>query len=226
MNFALLDLLSKGGWIMYIILGCSIASLSLIINKARQLLSRDIRESNFIDLAVSALHRDGPKAALAVLESSSHPVARVMETTIDLSERQALPMQDIECEIARQGSIELRKLDKGLRGLCGLAQIAPLLGLLGTVLGMITAFITIQDAGSSINPALLAGGIWTALLTTAFGLMVAVPTMGAYYYFEGLVDEVASQMRDGTEQILLYFKKDSRRLDAFSEGTNWRVHAN
>jgi biopolymer transport protein ExbB len=232
-TFGALDLLVRGGWVMFIILACSIASLSLIISKSRQLwplcgdrFLRRKHATDFIEDAVTALHRDGPRAALAVLESTNHPVARVMETAVDLCKHQSLSIEDIEREVVRIGSLSIRELDKGLRGLSGLAQITPLLGLLGTVIGMIIAFITIQDAGAAVNPALLAGGIWQALLTTAFGLIVAVPTMGAYYFFEGLIDEVASQMRNGTERTLLYFKKETNTLTNFARSNDWRAHAN
>jgi biopolymer transport protein ExbB len=226
-SFAPVALLLKGGWVMFVILACSVASLTLIISKARLFWSIFRQETAFINDTVAALHRDGPNAALAVLESSNHPVARIMETTITLCKSNGLSIDDIEKEVLRCGSLKLRELDKGLRELCALAQITPILGLLGTVIGMIAAFITIQDAGAAVNPALLAGGIWQALLTTAFGLIVAVPTMGAYYYFEGLVDEITTQMRNGTEQTLLFFKKDSSAVSGYSarSANAWGSHA-
>ncbi len=222
---------------MFVILGCSIASLTIIISKGRQFWSVFRHDTAFINDTVSALHRDGTNAALAVLESSNHPVARIMETTLDMCKSQLLSLENIEKEIIRTGSLELRKLDKGLRGLCALAQITPILGLLGTVTGMIAAFIVIQDANTAVNPALLAGGIWEALLTTAFALIVAIPTMGAYYYFEGLVDDISSLMSSGTGQVLLHFKKstpnkdtlgtDPQTLATYSkEAPVWKAHAN
>lgn len=250
MDLPVVNLLLKGGWVMFLILGCSIAAVSLIITKARQFYSLKARETEFINTVIIALEKDGVEAASLILKQHNrHPVARVMLSALELANHKLLSsdayiskkgpgqpcagsclrFEDIEAEVVRMGSLELRTLDNGLRGLCGIAQIAPLLGLFGTVLGMITAFMTIQTAGNAISPALLAGGIWTALLTTAFGLMVAVPSMSAYYYFEGLVDEVASNMRDGTERLLLHFKKETRSAPEYFESfatEKWRTHAN
>ena len=77
------------------------------------------------------------------------------------------------------------KLERGLRFLDNVAQLAPLLGLFGTVLGMIEAFQSLQDAGAQVDPSILAGGIWVALLTTAVGLVVAMPAALILAWFEG-----------------------------------------
>ena len=76
-----------------------------------------------------------------------------------------------------------------------ISNIAPLLGLLGTVIGMITAFSKLEESGSRVDPAILAGGIWEALLTTAFGLIVAIPALAAFYWLDGRVDNVREDMR-------------------------------
>lgn len=206
--FPPINLLVKGGWVMFVILACSIFALSIIISKYKQLRKFSKKDNLFIKDSIFALKLNGPAAALAVLESSNNPVARVMENCIDLLKEGKLSIEDIEKESIRFGSNELRRLDKGIRELCIIGQITPILGLLGTVIGMIAAFITIQDAGSAVNPALLAGGIWQALLTTAFGLIVAVPTMGSYYWFEGIIDELSSELSDSISEILIISKKD------------------
>ncbi|MFP6717413.1 MAG: MotA/TolQ/ExbB proton channel family protein, partial [Alphaproteobacteria bacterium] len=82
------------------------------------------------------------------------------------------------------------------------ANLSPLLGLLGTVLGMIKAFARLESAGTKVDPAILAGGIWEALLTTAFGLSVAIPALAAFYILEGQVENVRAQMKDATIRVL------------------------
>jgi biopolymer transport protein ExbB len=91
----------------------------------------------------------------------------------------------------------------GLRLLDVIAQIAPLLGLFGTVLGMIDAFRTLQDAGGTADPAVLAGGIWVALITTAAGLVVAMPTSMALTWFDARLDRHRSRTFDALEDILM-----------------------
>ena len=90
-----------------------------------------------------------------------------------------------------------------------ISNIAPLLGLLGTVIGMINAFSKLEEAGSRVDPAILAGGIWEALLTTAFGLIVAIPALAAFYWLDGRVDKAREDMRHLIIQtnILLKNKK-------------------
>jgi len=89
-----------------------------------------------------------------------------------------------EGRLEAEAGVALAGLERGVRLLDTVAQLAPLLGLFGTVLGMIQAFQSLQDAGSSVDPSLLAGGIWVALLTTAVGLAVAMPTSMVLAWFE------------------------------------------
>jgi biopolymer transport protein ExbB len=88
-----------------------------------------------------------------------------------------------------------------MRGLELVANVSPLLGLLGTVIGMVDAFAALEQAGSKVDPSLLAGGIWTALLTTVAGLSVAIPALAAHNIFDGKIESVRARMRDITIRI-------------------------
>ncbi|MEM5492392.1 MotA/TolQ/ExbB proton channel family protein [Hoeflea sp. AS16] len=99
-----------------------------------------------------------------------------------------LSRADIEDVVAVNANAQIKTLQRGFRVLDTIAQIAPLIGLFGTVLGMITAFQALQQSGNSVDPSILAGGIWVALLTTAVGLAVAMPTSIALTYFESRVE--------------------------------------
>jgi biopolymer transport protein ExbB len=90
--------------------------------------------------------------------------------------------------LTAESETRFARLESGFRFLDSVAQLAPLLGLFGTVLGMIEAFQSLQDAGAQVDPSLLAGGIWVALLTTAVGLVVAMPTALLLSWFEGRMD--------------------------------------
>lgn len=89
-----------------------------------------------------------------------------------------------------------------MRGLELVGNISPLLGLLGTVMGMVTAFARLGEAGNRVDPAMLASGIWEALITTVAGLVVAIPAVAAYYVIDGFIERVRSTMKDVTVQIL------------------------
>ena len=97
---------------------------------------------------------------------------------------------------------EVRGLSRYLQALATIGNIAPLLGLLGTVLGMIKAFMVIQQMGGKVNAAVLAGGIWEAMLTTALGLAVALPTIVAHSYLVARVDKYEAQLQDGTVSFI------------------------
>lgn len=119
--------------------------------------------------------------------------------------------EDAAREDARRFALgEISRASAGLRPLELIATIAPLLGLLGTVLGMISAFQALQEAGARADPATLAGGIWEALLTTAAGMAVAIPASVALAWFEGIVDNMAADVEDGVTRI---FVTDHRKIE-------------
>ncbi|HEY6906472.1 MAG TPA: MotA/TolQ/ExbB proton channel family protein, partial [Ignavibacteriaceae bacterium] len=104
--------------------------------------------------------------------------------------------------IENAGRQEITRLEKGLAVLASISGIAPLLGFLGTVTGMISAFMTIEDLAGSANPGDLAGGIWEALLTTAFGLMVGIPALAFYNYFLSAVKKLVGDMETVANDVV------------------------
>ena len=197
-----IGLLDKGGPVMLILLALSVVALTIILVKIYQFSRSRLLRTEFIDQAILLLHNDGPDTTLLALAETPHPVARVMETTLRTSTNTSLSIEDRDTEISRVGSAEIRNLENYLRGLEVIANLSPLLGLLGTVLGMIKAFARLESAGTKVDPAILAGGIWEALLTTAFGLSVAIPALAAFYILEGQVENVRAQMKDATIRVL------------------------
>jgi len=149
---------------------------------------------------VKSLLKDGRKnEALKLCEDTTGPVAYILAIGIHIYKRR---IEEKEKIIARAGSRIVRQLDKNLRGLAIIGNITPLLGLLGTVTGMIKAFIKIQELGGQVDASVLAGGIWEALLTTAAGLSIAIPTIVLYHYFEGKVENISSQMKEAASELL------------------------
>jgi biopolymer transport protein ExbB len=109
---------------------------------------------------------------------------------------------DIEDVLAVAANTQIKSLQRGFRVLDTIAQISPLIGLFGTVLGMITAFQALQQSGNSVDPSILAGGIWVALLTTAVGLAVAMPTSIVLTYFESRVERHQLAIETAVTRIL------------------------
>ena len=139
------------------------------------------------------------------LHVNPHPIARVMEEAIVAVQDETLSEEGREGQVSRAGSQEVRNLESYLRGLEIVGNTSPLIGLLGTVTGMISAFAALESAGTKVDPSLLAGGIWEALLTTAFGLFVGIPTLAAFYLFEGRLERVRNMMQEAATQLLEHF---------------------
>ena len=196
-----LEILNKGGVVMYILLALSILALAIIVLKIFHFMRAQLRRLDFVEDVISHLAQGDVKEAQRLLGGHMNPVARVMEKTVEMAFEPGLSAKDRDAEIGRVGSGEVRRLESYLGSLEIIASLSPLLGLLGTVLGMIRAFVGLERAGAQVDPTILAGGIWEALLTTAFGLSIAIPALGAFYLFEGEVERVRNAMKDVVVRI-------------------------
>ncbi len=213
----MLELFQQGGAIMWVLLALSVVALAIVLAKALQFLRAGIRRTAFVEPVLEQLHNQRPDQALELLAQEKGPVAAVMRSAIECGLDPALSVRDVEAEVSRVGSNAIRALESWLRGLSSIAHLSPLLGLLGTVTGMIAAFIELEAAGPRVDPSILSGGIWEALLTTAFGLTVAIPAMAAFYLLEGEVDGARAAMKDATVRVLRHFGKSPERLEGCHE---------
>ncbi len=192
---------------MLVLLAMSVLAVAIILLKLFQFFHSGLRRLSFVEPALAALRENNHKRALTALQQQRSPVAQVMACAIRCGADPTLSAKDVEAEVSRVGSAHIRNLESWLRGLSSIAHLSPLLGLLGTVTGMIAAFMSLEAAGSRVDPSILSGGIWEALLTTAFGLTVAIPAMAAFYYLEGEVDRVRASMKDVSIRVLRHFGK-------------------
>ena len=203
-NLDLISLVIKGGPVMLILLGLSIISLTIIIIKIFQFYKSDIYNGNKILPVYKLLEDNKISQSKELLNSILHPSSNIITSILD---NKNLSNEDRENEVSIIGEKQLRNLEFLLKPLEVISNVAPLLGLLGTVIGMITAFSKLENAGSKVDPAILAGGIWEALLTTAFGLIVAIPALAAFYWLDGKVDKVREEMRHAAIKANIIVKK-------------------
>ena len=194
---------------MFILLGFSIFAFAIILFKLAQFLITDLSKNKELNQILSKLNGSNAKKLLSQIQKIKSPIARVIEVVIATKNDRRFDKESREAEISRIISQEIRNLENYLGGLEVVASISPLLGLFGTVLGMIKAFLNLEKAGSQIDPALLAGGIWEALLTTAFGLAIAIPALAAYHLFENKISNTRDKINDTVVRTntLLNFKK-------------------
>jgi biopolymer transport protein ExbB len=190
----------QGGWVMYPLLAFSIVSLAVILERglyyfrSRQRLDRFLSgsaagqadvvpdSSNAVQMIRESLKRENQRGYLAEMTELYLSCAGEEQTVFDE-------------KIFVAGSEQLRACGRRLPVLASIAHLAPLLGLFGTVLGMIEVFRKLEAAGGRADVGFLSGGIWVALITTAFGLLVAIPTLIAHHYFSGIVTERSENLQ-------------------------------
>jgi biopolymer transport protein ExbB len=139
--------------------------------------------------------------ALWVAHNTPGPAAAILLAGLRRIQSKKLAAGELEAAVATTGTIELGFLERGLVILATIANVAPLMGFLGTVAGMILAFAAIETAGS-VEPSLVAGGIKVALLTTAAGLVIAIPVNIAYNFFVTRIDTLIVDMEHGAQKML------------------------
>lgn len=168
---ALQGILALGGPVVVLLLVMSIVTLAVTLYKLWQFSSSGVGRHRILSDALRAWDTGDQETARVRLAASKSYLAPLVGAAMDAPERAGF-----DDRLDAEAGLALAGLERGFRLLDMIAQLAPLLGLFGTVLGMIDAFQSLQSAGSSVDPSLLAGGIWVALMTTAVGLAVAIPT--------------------------------------------------
>ncbi len=188
---SVLELLSKGGSIVVILALLSIVAVYIFVERYRTIKSATQTPDQFMDEIrgkVSSGDIEGAKLQCAGVES---PIARMIEKGIS---RIGSPLKNIEASIENVGKIEVYKLEKNIPILATIAGAAPMLGFLGTVIGMIRAFIAIAQEEGSVSPKLLSQGIYEAMITTAAGLVVGILAYLAYNYLVTRVEKIIHKM--------------------------------
>lgn len=189
-----------GGPVVMLLLCMSVVALALVLVKLAQFHRARLWQRKPAQQALELWQRGKAKEALKLADASANPTAQALARAIR-GQRRQLPEAAVREEVLRYGSDALFHLRRGFRPLEVIGSLAPLLGLLGTVLGMISAFQQLEAAGNKVNPAILSGGIWEALLTTAVGLCVAIPVVALLNWLERRVDHQAHEMDNLVTQV-------------------------
>lgn len=190
---SLYEMVVSGGPIMIPIALCSVIALAYSVERSVRLSRAALGSARFGRDVVGAVEKQGPSAALDLCGKKRNALARVLEAGL---QRVGRPTLEIEKAVEDAGLRQVRRLSANLRPLAVVAMLTPLLGLLGTVWGMIEAFSNIAMKDGLGKPELLASGISQALITTAAGLAVAIPTQAAYFYFKAKVDRFVRLAED------------------------------
>jgi biopolymer transport protein ExbB len=171
---------------------CSVVVLAIVIERLVMLRRKRIMPSGFLDQIRIYWYRGDIQGALACCDEQRAAVARIVKAGLT---RHQASVSEIEKALESAGQFEATGLNSHVRGLGLVANLAPMLGFLGTVTGMIKAFNAIAAAGTS-NPSLVASGISEALLTTAAGLVVGIPSLALFHFFRGRADRFIVEMEE------------------------------
>jgi biopolymer transport protein ExbB len=194
-------LVMAGGPVVWLLIAMSVVALTVILYKFAQFAMTGIWRTGHIEKAVK-LFRDGNRReALAAVQGAKDPASITVATAIRGSLRSDVGEAAVREEVERVATAEINGLKSHLGLLEIIGSLSPLLGLLGTVLGMIQAFRAMEAAGRNVDPAILSGGIWAALLTTAAGLIVAIPVVAIASWFERTILQVARRTEDAVTRI-------------------------
>lgn len=200
-QYQLLTLFADGGWMMYPLVLCSLIATGVIIAKAWTLWQAHHGTSTLIAQVGEAAEAGRLDEAMDIAARTPGPAAAIITVGLRRIANKRVVEGEIEKAVATTGAIELGFLERGLVILATVANVAPLMGFLGTVAGMIIAFGAIEIAGD-VDPSLVAGGIKVALLTTAAGLVIAIPVNIAYNFFVSRIDQLVLDMEQGSQKII------------------------
>lgn len=190
------DIFDKGGFIVWVLAGYSFIAMAILFERLIHFTFMGRPKKNLEKKMTEgfAAHSIEP-----LLHPMRGPEARILQ---GIYQAYLAGIRDLNRVASRIGSIELVKMESGFRTLAFLGNTAPLLGLLGTIIGMIKAFMVIEQAGGQVDAQALAGGIWEAMLTTGVGLAVAIPVLLLLHLLEGQADKRAQSMRNYASLML------------------------
>lgn len=194
----LVELFIKGGIFMWPILILLVVGLGFSIERVITLTKASVNTRKFLARLHVALQEGGVEGAVAECEKTPGPVASILHAGLSRADK---GLESVEKSITNAGSIEMAFLERGMVVLSTVIVLAPMVGFTGTVQGMVGAFQQIE-AANDISPAIVAGGISQALLTTLFGLVVAMIIQVFYNYFNSRIDKLILDMEESSFELM------------------------
>lgn len=195
----LLQLTVKGGFMMIPLAICSFIAVAILFERLLALRKIQINTRTFVLQVKNMLLRDRLTEAVDLAKSTPGPIAKITAAGLAKHDRNR---EEIKEAIEAAAQTEVYLLEKNLGILGTVAAISPLIGFLGTVTGMIKAFMQVQSLGGNVDAGVLAGGIWEALITTAAGLIVGIPALLFYNYIQGKIEHHVFEMQVSSTELL------------------------
>jgi len=202
-----MSLIQKTGVLAWPLLACSVAALAIFTERMIRFAIIGRKGSNVARRMGALLVQGDDAAARREAKDSDSPMGRVLVKGFDVLDQDR---ETLETVLTHAIEEEVGSLSRYLQALATICNIAPLLGLLGTVMGLIKAFMVIQQVGGKVNAVALAGGIWEAMLTTALGLIIALPATVAHSYLVDRVEHQEANLEDGAVVFMVSLAKRNK----------------
>lgn len=204
---SILSVLSKGGWLMIPLIITSFIAVVIIIDRYIVIKKSKLNVPAFLVKIRGMLIKEDISGAISYCIEEKSAAANIIKNGL---KKYHLGQLRVKESIENTGRQEIAKLEKGLSVVATIAAIAPLIGFLGTVTGMIQAFMRIEDLQGSANPSDLAGGIWEALITTAVGLAIGIIALTFYNYLTSSINKLVLDMEVVSNDVLDIIEETSR----------------
>ena len=198
-KISVMDLLFKGGFMMIPILLLFIITIYILIERILVINKESKSPKNFTDEIIKRINNNDINGAKLICDDTNNPIARMILKGLNKIESS---LKNIEASIENVGKIEIYNLEKNLSLLATISGAAPMMGFLGTVTGMIQAFISIAQEEGAVSPKLLSSGIYEAMITTAAGLFVGIVAYLAYNYLVSRVEKLIHRMEYSTIEFI------------------------
>lgn len=210
MSFSLIEMASKGGVLMIVLLVLSIIAIYIFGQKWWSIRQAGKIDKDFMMDIRDYIHEGKIKSAKTLCSKYDSPIARMVETALARLDK---PLTDIQAAVENVGNVEVARLEKGLPYLATIAGGAPMIGFLGTVIGMVQAFFNMSQAGNNIDITLLSGGIYTAMITTVGGLVVGILAYFGYNFLTAKISALVYSMESATIKLLDALSEEENNTD-------------
>ncbi|MGB0429180.1 MAG: MotA/TolQ/ExbB proton channel family protein [Bacteroidia bacterium] len=190
-KLSILNLLIKGGWIMIPLFLLFVLAIYIFFERYLSIKKGSVENPTVMNKIKDYIKEGDLDLALDLCQRTNTPITRMVEKGLT---RIGTPLKEIHASVENVGNLEVYKLEKNLATMATISGAAPMIGFLGTVTGMIKAFYNLSKAGNNIDPGQLAGGIYEAMVTTAFGLGVGIIAYVGYNYLTSLVEKLVYRM--------------------------------
>lgn len=189
------QLFLAGGWLMWPLLALGGVTIFIFFERFWAIKKASAVDMNFMNRIREHIYDGKIASAVQLCRATNTPIARMIEKGI---ERIGRPLNDVHSSIENVANLEVSKLENGLPFLATIAGGAPMVGFLGTVIGMVQAFMSMAQAGGTVDMSILASGMYVAMITTVGGLMVGIPAYFGYNYLVARIEKLVFQMEANT----------------------------